>query len=280
MKDGLITSLSETETFDKSKTCGILLKKISDEDFGNWSCEVKSKAGVEAIVLPVDFPGVPAAALRGGNEGKDQRDWTGMEDRKLIDTIPEWGPFYRVSFDLFLNSLPLRFSIGRMTSAQSSVLAFRKNWHDPLTCYQCFKLWSFLGKPVLQLEAVKSSSNNIYRFQEKNLEIKKWYKIELERRQLEKKDWKYERKANRPVFIFDSYISLKINGTEVAGQKTHSYAQWDKGYKNVSLLSGNDIQQQRVATYIPDIKIKNLEYKNLFNEPEYVNGVWKEKKMK
>ena len=71
---------------------------------------------------------------------------------------------------------------------------------------------------------------------------------------------------------------MKINGEEVGGEKSHSFNKWDKPNKNVSLLSGNDIRQADVASYIPDIKIKNLEYKNLFNEPEY-DDVWKEKKM-
>ena len=130
----------------------------------------------------MDFPEARAVALGGGNEGKDQRDWTGMEGKKLIDTIPEWGPFYRIAFDLFLNSLPLRFDLVRIGSVQSSVLDIRKSWHDGAS-YQCFKLWSSGGKPVLQLEAV-SDKNSIFRFKEKNIEIKKWYKIELERRQL------------------------------------------------------------------------------------------------
>ena len=55
--------------------------------------------------------------------------------------------------------------------------------------------------------------------------------------------------------------------------KTHSFQKWDESYKNVSLLSGNDVlPESGVATFIPDIKIKNLEYKNLLKEPEYVNG--------
>ena len=93
------------------------------------------------------------------------------------------------------------------------------------------------------------------------------------------KDW--ERKYTpqwKLQYILDSYLSLKINGKEVTGKKTHSAGQWEKIYKNVSVLSGNDIQEVKVASFIPDIKIKNLEYKNLLNKPEYVNGVWRESK--
>ena len=61
--------------------------------------------------------------------------------------------------------------------------------------------------------------------------------------------------------------------------KSHSDGQWDKSFKNVSLTSGTDAGRARTVSYTPDIKIKNLEYKNLLNVPEYVDGVWKEKSL-
>ena len=98
---------------------------------------------MEAIVLPVEFPVI--VGVEGGNRGKDlrnsrkdQRDWSGMEKMKLIDTIPEWGPYYRLSFDLFLNSMPLKFATGTPISAMSSVLDIKKNWFD-VKSYQCFQ---------------------------------------------------------------------------------------------------------------------------------------------
>ena len=47
--------------------------------------------------------GASAGALREFGEG--EIDWTGVEDRKVISIIPELGPFYTVTFDLFLNSI-------------------------------------------------------------------------------------------------------------------------------------------------------------------------------
>ena len=147
---------------------------------------------MEAIVLPVEFPVI--VGVEGGNRGKDlrnsrkdQRDWSGMEKMKLIDTIPEWGPYYRLSFDLFLNSMPLKFATGTPISAMSSVLDIKKNWFD-VKSYQCFQLWqNHKGKPELKVELPVPASLQ-YKFTVKNqIEIKKWYKIELERRPLEEK---------------------------------------------------------------------------------------------
>ena len=153
-----------------------------------FSCEVKSKAGVEAIVLPVELPQVARGV--GGNEGKDKRDWTGMFQSQQIDTIPAWGPFYRVAFDLFVNSVPPEFNIARRISAVSTVLKFTKNWYSQMEeelCYQCFQLFARSGKPVLELILKNGHRQTQFRFDQINPEIKKWYKIELERRQLERK---------------------------------------------------------------------------------------------
>ena len=143
---------------------------------------------MEAIVLPVELPQVIRGV--GGNEGKDKRDWSGMFQSKQIDTIPAWGPFYRVAFDLFLNSVPPEFNIGYRISAVSTVLKFTKNWYSTMDegpCYQCFQLYASSGKPVLELILKSGHRHTQFRFDKFNPEIKKWYKIELERRQLERK---------------------------------------------------------------------------------------------
>ena len=169
------------------------------------SCEVKSKAGVEAIVLPVEFPTIQLGSPTKGTQllKKDQRDWSGMEKMKLIDTIPEWGPFYRVAFDLFLNSKPPMAYDGprhRMTK-MSSVISFIESWNS-IQCYQCLKLWGgSKGIPELILEA-ESNQAQWHKFNYNKIEIKKWYKIELERRQLEEKvkvvdrNWRKKTKKN------------------------------------------------------------------------------------
>ena len=47
-------------------------------------------------------------------------------------------------------------------------------------------------------------------------------------------------------------------------------------WKNVSVMSGTDHQGM---SYTPDIKIKNLKYTNLLNNPVMAkNGIWTERK--
>ena len=70
----------------------------------NFSCEVKSKAGVEALVLPLELPQDAGSAHR--LIGKGMIDWTGVDKSTHIDTIATWGPYYRIAFDLYLNSPP------------------------------------------------------------------------------------------------------------------------------------------------------------------------------
>ena len=142
---------------------------------------------MEAIVLPVEFPETQVSGGSQGkdqrNQGKDQRDWTGIEKMKLIDTIPQWGPFYRLSFDLFLNSLPLNFENGPSNNALSIILQLSQNWFEGKG-YITFKLYQLSGKPRIEVLApgLHTPYDGLFK---KYIEIKKWYKFELERRQLE-----------------------------------------------------------------------------------------------
>lgn len=80
---------------------------------------------------------------------------------------------------------------------------------------------------------------------------------------------------------------MKVDGEEMEdyfgrGQESHSFGKWDSSKKNVSIMSGNDVQNSNVVSYTPDIKIKNLVYENLLKSPEWSesfdhNGIWKEK---
>ena len=96
------------------------------------------------------------------------------------------------------------------------------------------------------------------------------------------------------MVIFNSYISLKVDGKQVERYKSHSHVRWDRSLmgKNVSVMSGNEHDQhaetpQRkfagTVNFIPDVKIKNLKYTNLLKNPvftgsRYIPHVWSEKK--
>ena len=137
---------------------------------------------MEALVLPVEFPAVAGA---GGDcpareVGEGVIDWTGVEKSKLIATLPQWGPYWSITFDLFLNSIPSRHNFNEY-SHKGNVLTFGR--------FQRFQLWLPANKKLPELIVWGPGSNPVYpvKFEKKNLEIKKWHKIELERRLLEKK---------------------------------------------------------------------------------------------
>ena len=60
-----------------------------------------------------------------------------IERNKLIDTIPSWGPYYRVNFDLHINSFG---------SGWSSVISFRGNNAAQTCCNMGDRT------PIMQLE--------------------------------------------------------------------------------------------------------------------------------
>ena len=85
------------------------------------------------------------------------------------------------------------------------------------------------------------------------------------------------RPNTRILFHYTSVFSYKVDGEEIRREKSHSHGKWDSGYKNVSVMSGNDLQLHNSISYVPDIQIKNLVYENLLKVPEWAGGVWKEK---
>ena len=57
----------------------------------------------------------PAGAGAGGDcpvreVGEGVIDWTGVEKSKLSATISQWGPNWSITFDLFINSIPIKRS--------------------------------------------------------------------------------------------------------------------------------------------------------------------------
>ena len=79
----------QTEEYKTATTCGILVKNIFDKDYGNWrwednlqipwrhnlvSCEIKTRGGVEAVVLPVEEertrPVDPVGGMKGSKGSK------------------------------------------------------------------------------------------------------------------------------------------------------------------------------------------------------------------
>ena len=254
--------------------------------------------------------GASAGALREFGEG--EIDWTGVEDRKVISIIPELGPFYTVTFDLFLNSIQdVRDNDGggRFHGFRpiGNILDFKKtaisdpslmgirwavdkppfkvtfneesdhckrdwdpinrrklNWNEKdknrlcipsgkvprpyLTSVLTFKLslpW-YVELPELTVSQFKFK---------KQLEIKKWHKIEFTRRQLGKSNWNGLQKF--------CYVSLKVNGVEVDGKKIGCTGKSEERYKNVTMMSGNHNMESKVNSFIPDMKIKNLKSTNL-----------------
>ena len=145
---------------------------------------------MESLVLPLELP---LDAGGGGcvrKIGKGIIDWSGEEKSKHIDTIPEWGPYYRIAFDLFLNSEPPKKEpLGLRMVA--SVLDFRATPYGKEFCYQCFKLETAGSDIMLVVDAQSygagMGSGAPFRVRWKGMEIKKWYKIELKRRPLEAK---------------------------------------------------------------------------------------------
>ena len=158
---------------------------------------------MESLVLPVEFPGGGKVG-KIGKVGKGVIDWTGVEKSKLIDTIPEFGPFFSVTFDLFLNSFPIRnkkkIAINRRYMYPipvGSLLAYQEYYGRCLLCIY-LKMDPETQKTGLYVQTWDIRRHhegpmNMYgvltygTLKKENLEIKKWYKIEIERRQLEEK---------------------------------------------------------------------------------------------
>ena len=87
------------------------------------------------------------------------------------------------------------------------------------------------------------------------------------------------------MVIFNSYISLKVDGKQVERYKSHSHVRWDRSLmgKNVSVMSGNEHDQHAetptrtfagTVNFIPDVKIKNLKYTNLLKNPVMNKAKW------
>ena len=99
-----------------------------------------------------------------------------IEKGKLIDTIATWGPFFKISFDLFI------ISFG--PSKWSSVLSFKGNGATQNCCNNGDRV------PIIQLHsagrlyfinAVNGEGNhNFYEIVQSN----KWHNIEIEQKNL------------------------------------------------------------------------------------------------
>ena len=95
-----------------------------------------------------------------------------IERGKLIDTVEAWGPFFRISFDLFITSLG--------SSEWGSILSFKGNEGTNNCCNNGDRV------PIVQLHNngelffINSVNGNGNAYFHTAVDTNKWYEIEIE----------------------------------------------------------------------------------------------------
>ena len=158
---------------------------------------MKSKAGVESLVLPLEFPDGGNGACAAREVGKGVIDWNGVEKSKLIDTNIELGPFWNLTFDLFIYSLPRGNPRGVRFHPSATLLAYQRKSVINGDCMICIILHKHHArntkhtpwgqKPVLLFYWNGRMGYREGRKEVKNLKIKEWFTVEFSRHQLKKK---------------------------------------------------------------------------------------------
>ena len=113
-----------------------------------------------------------------------------IERGRLIDTVESWGPFFRITFDLFISSFG--------PSEWSSILSFKGNGGTSDCCNNGDRV------PIVQLSKngqlyfINSVNGNGNAYFHTAVETNKWYKIEIEQTMI---DEKVEDKYNKYIHI-------------------------------------------------------------------------------
>ena len=102
-----------------------------------------------------------------------------IERGRLIDTVEAWGPFFRISFDLFITSLgPYEWG---------SILSFKGNGGTNNCCNNGDRV------PIIQLQDngelyfINSINGNGNTHFHTAVDLNKWYKIEIEQTKISDK---------------------------------------------------------------------------------------------
>ena len=78
---------------------------------------------MESLVLPLEFPDGGNGACAAREVGKGVIDWNGVGG--LIDTNIELGPFWNLTFDLFIYSMPFMKNIRQQLHPSATLLAYQ-----------------------------------------------------------------------------------------------------------------------------------------------------------
>ena len=100
-----------------------------------------------------------------------------IERGRLIDTVEAWGPLFKISFDLFINSFG--------PSAWSSILSFKGNGGSNNCCNNGDRV------PIVQLNEngqlyfINSVNGNAHFHT--GVDLNKWHKIEIQQNRIDGK---------------------------------------------------------------------------------------------
>ena len=113
-----------------------------------------------------------------------------IERGRLIETVESWGPFFRISFDLFISSFG--------PSEWSSILSFKGNGGTSNCCNNGDRVPIVQLRKNGQLYFINSVNGNGNAYFHTAVDTNKWYKIEIEQTMI---DEKVEDKYNKYIHI-------------------------------------------------------------------------------
>ena len=113
-----------------------------------------------------------------------------IERGRLLETVESWGPFFRISFDLFISSFG--------PSEWSSILSFKGNGGTSNCCNNGDRVPIVQLRKNGQLYFINSVNGNGNAYFHTAVETNKWYKIEIEQTMI---DEKVEDKYNKYIHI-------------------------------------------------------------------------------